>query len=408
MRALLLLCLFALLFLFSGLRICGIWLCIWLSLPLVLLLFLALCILGGWDESLLPLVLPLLPVFCLPCQLGGLFGLLLLPRLEKVLSTLELEIDLARLLWWREGGIRLGLDLVLLHLGLASCRTGASGRRHISRSGGGGGSGFGLDVAFLKLGQEAFPVLLGKFGVFGQLALDHELLDVVDGMDVFQTINYDPPDLFEAFERAHSRDCVALYQHVAACQEFDRLECATIRTDDPLPSLDKALLISQQVADLDHVALDAILEDLDGLREGHGSREKSDHVSRFENHIRVVRLPGGLDGHGAFDKIQRACDAMLVERRGDVAPYFLEVALAVLGEERGKRRLFEERAFDLVWRKLGHLPVVDGLVVPGFVLAVLFVFGDQLRWLLSSVGHDGELGRGGSVRRVKREQREQR
>jgi len=38
-------------------------------------------------------------------------------------------------------------------------------------------SGFlALDIAFLELGKETTPILIGKGGVFGEFTLDHEFL----------------------------------------------------------------------------------------------------------------------------------------------------------------------------------------------------------------------------------------
>ena len=52
-------------------------------------------------------------------------------------------------------------------------------------------------------------------GVPHELPLDHEGLDVVDGVDVVHGVDHHLPHLLQALVGAHSRHSVALHQHVA-------------------------------------------------------------------------------------------------------------------------------------------------------------------------------------------------
>lgn len=54
-----------------------------------------------------------------------------------------------------------------------------------------------LDVLLLEFGQEPLPIFVGQFGVFRQLPLDHERLDVIDRMHVLDTILRNPPHLLD-------------------------------------------------------------------------------------------------------------------------------------------------------------------------------------------------------------------
>ena len=70
-------------------------------------------------------------------------------------------VHLARLLGGWEGGV-----LGLLH----------------------NGSLLAFDVLLLELRQKAIPVFGGKVGVLCKLSLDHQCLDMVDGMNVFDAV----------------------------------------------------------------------------------------------------------------------------------------------------------------------------------------------------------------------------
>ena len=134
-------------------------------------------------------------------------GELLFAGAQKVLPQLHLEIDLSRLLLGRERRVHL---LLLL---------------------GGGLDLFAGDVSLLKRRQEPQPVLGGQLGLLGELSLDHELLDVVDGVDVHHTVLDDASHLLKALERTHGTDGVTLYQDIAPGQKLKRFKCVTVGTN---------------------------------------------------------------------------------------------------------------------------------------------------------------------------------
>lgn len=71
--------------------------------------------------------------------------------------------------------------------------------------------------------QKAVPRLRSQFRVLRELALEHQLFDTVDGVDVLHAVEHDPTDFFDGFEGAHDADGVALYEDVALREEFDCL-----------------------------------------------------------------------------------------------------------------------------------------------------------------------------------------
>ena len=120
--------------------------------------------LKGLEALLLPGLHALLLLLLL---VSGLPGRLLRLR-QKVLSGLQLQVHLAGLLGWREGRV-----LWLLH-------------NH---------SLLALHILLPELGQEAVPVFGGQVGVLGQLPLDHEGLDVVDGVHILDAVLHYLPHL---------------------------------------------------------------------------------------------------------------------------------------------------------------------------------------------------------------------
>ena len=88
-----------------------------------------------------------------------------------------------------------------------------------------------------------------------------------------------PPHGLQPLERPHGRDRVALHQDVALGQQLEGLQRRPVRPEDPLPPLDKALLVPHQVADLDDVGRHAVVQDLDRLRRRHGAGEQLDQVA---------------------------------------------------------------------------------------------------------------------------------
>ncbi|KAF4126568.1 Zinc-binding dehydrogenase [Geosmithia morbida] len=210
--------------------------------------------------------------------LVGLLDLLLLHALvlggpvlcalgEEVLAGLDLDVELALLGGGGEGGVDL-LGLVRDIEGLAAV----------------------AERLPAEVGEEAIPALVGEVGVLCELPLDHELLDVVDGVDVCHAVLDDAAYLLEALVGPHGRDGVAVDEDVGLGQELEGLEGRAVGAQDALSALDEALLAVDQVADLDDVARHAVVQDLDGLRGRHAAliRSRAFRIAAGSNVLRVV------------------------------------------------------------------------------------------------------------------------
>lgn len=212
-----------------------------LLLLLLFLLFLGLCLdlvlLLRRNKVLFPLLHLLLALLALALHdlllARPLLGLLA----EEVLARLDLQVDLALLLRWWERRV----DLLRLVGDLE--RLAALGQG-----------------ALLEVRQEAVPGLVGQRRVLGQLPLDHQLLDVVDGVDVVHAVLDHAPNLLKTFVGTHRRDRVALDEDVGAREELEGFKRRAVGAKDTLATLDEALLVAHKVADLDNVACDAIFE----------------------------------------------------------------------------------------------------------------------------------------------------
>ena len=278
-------------------------------------------ILLGGHISLLPpspllfrlLPLPLLPLFLLPplpCLLA-----------EKILSALDLQIDLTLLSRGREGGVRL---LALI--------------RHLQRF---------LPLAqraLFEMRQEAVPVFVGEGGVGPQLALDHQFFDVVDGVDVGHAIGDHAADFLEARVRPHRGHRVPLHHDVSAGEELERFQRRPVGPQDPLPPLDKPFFVPHQVPDLDDIGCDAVVEDLHCLGRRHGPREELYQIPRFEDGGRVEGLTRCAHRHGTLDQVECACYLVGGEGARYEGPGGFEVGLTVFGKERCEGGFFSEGA----------------------------------------------------------------
>ena len=72
-----------------------------------------------------------------------------------------------------------------------------------------------LYVLLLEVRQKAIPVLVCELRVLGQLTLYHQLLDIIDRVNIFHGVNYDFTHVFQRFEVAHRSDGVTLDKDVA-------------------------------------------------------------------------------------------------------------------------------------------------------------------------------------------------
>mmetsp|Transcript_120511 Transcript_120511/g.341520 ORF Transcript_120511/g.341520 Transcript_120511/m.341520 type:complete len:296 (-) Transcript_120511:389-1276(-) len=225
-------------------------------------------LLGSGGLELLGALLPLLRALR-RLRLALLHPLLLLPLLlvQEVLAGLHEQVLFPRHLLRRED--LLGLFLLDLQL-------------------------LPLHVPGLELGEEPVPVLALEFRVLLELPADHELLDVVYGVDVLETVLDYAADLLNALDGAHYGDGLPLHQYVALCEELNRLQRGPVRPYKPLAPLHKALLRVHHAADLHDVGVVVVLQDLLCLGQGRAAREELEHVAGLDDDVGVPRLPRGL------------------------------------------------------------------------------------------------------------------
>jgi hypothetical protein len=157
-------------------------------------------------------------------------------------------------------------------------------------------------------------------------------LDVIDRMDVLHAILNDSAQLFQSLVATHASNSVSLDQDIASSQQFQRLERASIRSQDPLSSLGKLLPIPHHAIDLDDIHRHAIVKNLDGLRHGNRSRKQADQISCLEDSGGIPSLSGGLNGHGTLDQIQLAGNLFLLQRARHQRPGLAQIRLAVFWE----------------------------------------------------------------------------
>ena len=93
------------------------------------------------------------------------------------------------------------------------------------------------------------------------------------------------------------------------------LQCTTIWTYYALPPLDKSFLISHNISDLDNVTSYGVVQNFDSLINSDTSCKELDHITGFENDVRVVGLPCCSDCHGTIDEIEDACYTLSKKRQ---------------------------------------------------------------------------------------------
>ena len=148
---------------------------------------------------------------------------------EEILTCHHLIVLLAQLLLGREGcvgSLLLGCDFLLLS----------------------------FHILLFKVRQEAVPVLTGQLGVLSQLTLYHQLLNVVNWVNVLHGVEHNSAYSLECLEVAHSGDGIALDENVTLSKQLECLQGHTIRPNEPLPALHKAFLVSDEAPDLDNIA----------------------------------------------------------------------------------------------------------------------------------------------------------
>lgn len=159
----------------------------------------------GRNKCLCTLPLFLLLFRLLLLQSVLFFGSLLCLFRQEVLSTFNLKVNLALLLWWGEWSVEF--------VGLVD-----HFERNMSL----------VQISLLELGKESVPAFTHQGWIFGQLPLDHELLDVVYGVDVVHAVFNDSSHLFQTFVSTHGADSVSLHEDVGAGKKFEGLERGTV------------------------------------------------------------------------------------------------------------------------------------------------------------------------------------
>jgi hypothetical protein len=73
-------------------------------------------------------------------------------------------------------------------------------------------------------------------------------LDVVDRMDVLETVEDYTAYVFEPFECTHACDRVSLHHHVAFSKQLDRTQRVSVRSDKSLTTFNKPVLVTHNSA----------------------------------------------------------------------------------------------------------------------------------------------------------------
>mmetsp|Transcript_28049 Transcript_28049/g.64207 ORF Transcript_28049/g.64207 Transcript_28049/m.64207 type:complete len:315 (-) Transcript_28049:156-1100(-) len=223
--------------------------------------------------------------------------------------------------------------------------------------------------------QEPGPVLVRQLGVLGQLPLDHEAFDVVDGMDVVHAVHDHGARRLDAGGGSHDAGGVSLHEHITLRQQLQGLEGGPVGTHEPLPPLHEPLPVPHHPPDLDDVAVHVVVQDLQRLGGRDRPRQQPDQVPGLHDGVGVAGQARRHHGHGALDEVQLAGDLVGVEGARDDRPHLAEVALAVFGEQAGEGALLQEGVFHHAVLPGRLFPAVDvGVVdVPRFVATVFFV-----------------------------------
>ena len=186
---------------------------------------------------------------------------------------------------------------------------------------------------------------------------------MVDGVHVLHAVLDDLSYHLEPLPATHAGHSVALHQDVTVREHLDCLQGAPIGPDEPLPTLNVSLLVPNHPSNLYHVALHVVLQDLQRLGGGNRARQELNEVTRFDDDVRIERLSRGAHGHGTLHEVELARDAAFLQRAGHRGPHLPQVLLAVLGKQRGERRLFQETVGIVIFGERVNLPVVDAVVV---------------------------------------------
>ena len=131
------------------------------------------------------------------------------------------------------------------------------------------------------------------------------------------------------------------------------------------------------VPDFYDITCRIILHHSQSLLIGNTSWNQLDDISCFYDWIRIPSLFCCSDGHRSFHKIKFKLYSCFHQPFFDNTLTLLNIFFSILWEENGEAAFLEKR-FDLFRLDGFYFPMVDGWVIPWFVLPVLFVFGDLL------------------------------
>lgn len=79
------------------------------------------------------------------------------------------------------------------------------------------------------------------------------------------------------------------------------LQRATVWTNDPLSSLDEPLLIPDDVSNLDDIAGNGVVQDLDRLTDSNTTSEELDHVPGLQDDVGIISLTCSSHRHRTVD-----------------------------------------------------------------------------------------------------------
>ena len=188
---------------------------------------------------------------------------------------------------------------------------------------------------------------------------------------VLDAVLDDPTRRFQPLVRPHHTHRRPLHEDIALGEQLQRLQRRPVGTDQPLASLRELLLVPHHAPDLDDIALHLVVQDLQRLRRRNAPREQLDHVAGLHDDVRVVRLARRLDRHGAFHEVQFTSQTLLFQGFRDRRPYFPEILLPVLWEERRERGFLQETVRVVILRERVDLPPINRPIVPRLFLPVL-------------------------------------
>ena len=211
-------------------------------------------------------------------------------------------------------------------------------------------------------------------------------------MNILHAIQHHFPHFLQSLVPSHRRDRVSLNEDITLREKLDSFQRRSTRTENSLSTLDEAIVVSNDVSNLDDIAHDVVFENSLRLREnmirmvnmrrerninlkeGDTSSEELDEIARFHDDVRIKRLPRRIDRHGTFDQIQHCRNSlfksyrisfsllcndtaiysnvvkgwrmdrtyMLLESGTDMTPDLAQIDFAILGKESSETALLEK------------------------------------------------------------------